>query len=274
MNKGYSNRSICDAVDVRMPVDSFGLNRSYVAFDFLKIVNGRPFYADRHLKRFFHSMEVLRIRIGEPLEEVLAVVESIAAQGELSYYGLKFFAVPMHAEVAEDGYYDADLFIVPVEIPIHPPEFFEKGSKLITFEYTRFLPGVKSTNYLASVYWEPEVKRSGAIEPLFVCNGRVLETARSNCFICRERTVIANERDVLAGVTRSVVLDIAREHGITVEIRDYTLDELYHADEVFVTSTTKGVAPIVLVNESMIGNGNVGTLTSRLFEGYRLLTEF
>jgi len=271
MKKGYAYRSICDASDVFMPVDSFGLNRSYIAFDFLKVVNRRPFYPERHIERFFASMQLLRIRIDESVAEVRALVDSIASGANAVTYGLKFFAVPMSEQLTNDGLYQADLFIFPVEIPAHSREFYEEGSKLITFEYHRFLPEVKSTNYLASVYWEKEVRRSGAIEPLFVSQGKVLETARSNCFFAKNGSFVTNETNVLKGVTRSVVLDLAKELNVSVHVRDFTLEELKSADEVFVTSTTKGVAPIVQVDDTKIGIGKVGPLSTKLLNAYQSL---
>ncbi len=271
VNIAYNNRAFCDPDEVVMPVHCIGLNRGYVGFDFLKIVNGRLFYGDRHMKRFFRTLELMRLTIPQTLEEVIEILEEIATCSEDSFFGLKLFAIPLDSEAADP--IPATLSIVPVPIPIKSEEFYKRGCKLVSFEYARFLPEAKSSNYLPSIYWDAEVKRQGAIEPLFHWQGSVLETARSNIFITKNGTVLTPLNGVLKGITRSIVVDLCDEFHLPIEEREFSLEELYDADEVFVTSTTKGVAPIVTVDGQLIGNGEVGEVSKRLIRGYQQLLD-
>ena len=138
MNTAYNKRGFCDPDEVLVPVHSIGLNRGYVGFDFLKIVNGRLFYGDRHMKRFFRTLELMRLMIPQTVEEVIEILEEIAKRSEDSHFGLKLFAIPLDSEAADP--IPATLSIVPVPIPIRSGDFYERGSKLVTFEYARFLP--------------------------------------------------------------------------------------------------------------------------------------
>jgi len=269
MNTGFCCDHFCEASEVKIPVDSIGLNRGYAAFDFLKVVHGKAFFPERHLDRFFRTMDLLRISISQSRDQVLEIITHLAGTGKESCFGLKLFAVPLDSEDPEC--YPANLYIHPVSLTLHPDSFYSKGSKLITFEYSRFLPNAKSTNYLPSMLWESEVKRRGAIEPLFHFGGYVLETARSNVFMCKEGQLITPTEGVLHGITRSVIIDLARNLDIPLVERDVRLVELFNADEVFVTSTTKGVGPIVNVDGTAINDGRVGPVTTQLVNDYRAL---
>ena len=182
---------------------------------------------------------------------------------------LKFFAVPVDS--ADPDIYQSDLYITPVDLPVYSPDMAKKGSALITKEYARFLPEAKSTNYLPVVFWENEVKKHGAIDALYYFNDRVLETSKSNIFIVRNNQVFTPGANVLKGITRSIVIDILHEKQIPFSEKDVSTDELFTADEVFITSTTKGVAPIVQIDGKIIGNGKVETVSKILMEAYQKL---
>ena len=99
----------------------------------------------------------------------------------------------------------------------------------------------------------------------------MLETARSNIFITKNGTVVTPLNAVLKGITRSIVLDLCEELNLPIVERSFSLEELYDADEVFVTSTTKGAAPIVTIDGKSIGNGKVGEVSKLLIRGYQQL---
>ncbi|MDX9883175.1 MAG: aminotransferase class IV [Prolixibacteraceae bacterium] len=269
MRTGFSRNNYCDAPLIAVPANSIGLNRGYTAFDFMKVVNGQPFCAERHLARFFRTMSLLRIEIPYSMTEVGTIVKTLAEKNTGNYYGLKFFAVPV--DTAGPEAYPADLYVVPVELPAYPDEMFTKGSALITKEYARFLPEAKSTNYLPGIFWENELKKHGAVEILYCFNGQVFEATKSNVFVVVGPQVFTPEKGILKGITRSIVIDILHEKQIGFSEKEISTDELFAADEVFITSTTKGIAPIVKIDGQPIGNGNVGTISRMLIGEYQKL---
>ena len=214
-------------------------------------------------------MSILRIGIPYSRSEIRAIIETLAEKNTAGNYGLKFFAVPIDS--ADPDIYQSDLYITPVDLPVYSPEMAEKGSALITKEYARFLPEAKSTNYLPIVFWENEVKKHGAIDVLYYFNNHVLETSKSNIFIVRNNQAFTPGINVLKGITRSIVIDILHEKQIQFSEKDVLTDELFAADEVFITSTTKEVAPIVKIDGKIIGNGKVGTVSKILMEAYQKL---
>jgi branched-subunit amino acid aminotransferase/4-amino-4-deoxychorismate lyase len=96
---------------------------------------------------------------------------------------------------------------------------------------------------------------------------RVLECARSSLAIIKGGVLITTERDVLNGVTRAQVLQVAK-NLMPLELRDFTLGELYNADELFITSTTRGVMAVRQIEDRAVGGGKRGPWTKRLGEAF------
>ena len=98
-----------------------------------------------------------------------------------------------------------------------------------------------------------------------------METTKSNIFIVRNNHVFTPGANVLKGITRSIVIDILHEKQISFSEKEVSTEELFSSDEVFITSTTKGVAPIVKIDGQPIGDGNVGPVSKMLIEEYKKL---
>src|SRR6185437_3812144 len=98
-------------------------------------------------------------------------------------------------------------------------------------------------------------KSAGAIEILYTSKGEMLECATSNAMIVKDGKVITPKDRVLPGITRLVTLDLAREAGIPVEERAVSMDEVFAADEFFMTSSFKDIVPIVSIDGKTIGSG-------------------
>ena len=269
MKTGFCKGNYCDASQITIPVDSIGLNRGYVAFDFMKVLNRKPFYTDRHLDRFIRTISLLRTQIPYSRIELKGIIETIVEKNTEANYGLKFFAIPLMS--GDSNVLQSDLFIIPVKLPDFSPEIFEAGGSLITKEYARFLPEAKSTNYLPTIFWHDEIEQQKAIEVLYCFNNQVMECSKCNIFIVKGGKVFTPSLNVLKGITRSIAIDILHEKQIFISEEDVSLAELFDADEVFITSTTKKITPIVQIDGKTIGNGKVGTVSKEVMKAYSSL---
>jgi branched-subunit amino acid aminotransferase/4-amino-4-deoxychorismate lyase len=125
------------------------------------------------------------------------------------------------------------------------------------------LSGIKSINYLSSITLREKLTADNAFDVLFHFKGKVLEVSRSNFFIVKNEILVTPDKDILMGITRESVISLAEPH-FTVEERDLHVEELWEADEAFMTGTTKKVLPVVQVGEHRIGSGLPGPVTRKL----------
>jgi D-alanine transaminase len=129
---------------------------------------------------------------------------------------------------------------------------------------------IKAIALLPSVLAAQHAKEKGALETIMHRDGLVTECAASNVFIVRNGTIATPKADnrILNGINRQVVLSIARDLGLTVEERDVPITELMSADEIWITSTTKEIAPIIRLDNAPVGDGRPGRLWRRVRQAF------
>ena len=131
--------------------------------------------------------------------------------------------------------------------------------------------GAKASNYLANLLAVHEAKQKGAQEALMLGrSGQILEGASSNIFIVKDGKLRTPEPQpgILVGITRATVLAAAAEEGIEAEEGEIRPNDLYDADEAFLTSSIREVMPVVSADGRTIGSGRPGPVTKQLHEGY------
>jgi branched-chain amino acid aminotransferase len=131
---------------------------------------------------------------------------------------------------------------------------------------------VKTGNLLRQVLARQEAQRSGAFEAILLTSeGKISDGITSNVYLIRGRRLLTPslEAGIVEGITRRIVLELARRDGL--EVVEGLLDpgEIDVADEMFLTSTTRGIVPIVSVNDKSVGRGKPGPVTLQLTDGYR-----
>jgi D-alanine transaminase/branched-chain amino acid aminotransferase len=162
-------------------------------------------------------------------------------------------------------------FLIRTEpLPQDNPAGRLKGIKVLPYEYVRDLPEVKTTNYVHMVLMADELKRQQAADLLFHKDGEVSELTRSNVFIFLGDKLVTSDRNILNGITRRVVMELAKSN-FDVEVRPVSYKEIITADEAFTTSTTKWVMPVVQIGDVPVGNGMAGKRTLFLQELFERL---
>jgi branched-subunit amino acid aminotransferase/4-amino-4-deoxychorismate lyase len=266
---GYQNKQFLEAKEIVIAADSIAANRGYGAFDFFGVINGKPFYLERHLDRFFNTMQLMRLGIKESKADVQKIIFEVINKNELSDFHIKLFAYPLNT--MHGGIIESQLFVIPVILSKETGYDYKNGIKIITKEYQRFLPEAKSTNYLPLVYWQNEIDKAGAVDVLYHSEGYIRESSRGNVFVVKKGNVSTPGEKMLRGISRSVVLDILEENSIKKNETDISVEELLNADEVFLSSTTKKILPIVKIDNHIIGNGLVGAVTKTVLTTFRQL---
>jgi branched-chain amino acid aminotransferase len=205
-----------------------------------------------------------------PLERKM-MKEKIAhliQQNKLGTSGIKLL---LTGGYSEDLYSPSTPNFMILNLPVtHQPGDFGEGLKLILLDYRRHIPEVKTLFYLPSIALFPKLEETGAMEVLYHHNGLISETTRANIFLIKNNKLITPSPGVLRGITRKYVLQVSMDL-MEVEEREVKLEELWESDEVFITGTSKHVAPVVEIEGRVIGNGMPGAMTKVISEVYERL---
>jgi len=155
----------------------------------------------------------------------------------------------------------------PLRLP--PPEAYQRGVRTITVDLRRPRPHEKRTDFLtARAAVEERLRALGAYEALLAPWGRIREGLSSNFFWIRDGVLATAKWGVLPGVTRATVLRLAREAHIPTRYRALPLVEIPTISEAFITSSSRGIVPVVRIDAHTIGTGRPGPLTRSLMEAY------
>lgn len=157
--------------------------------------------------------------------------------------------------------------IEPLKLP--PPEVYERGVRVETVTLQRKNPREKSTAFIgASEEERKKIARLGLFEALLVKNGRILEGMTSNFFYVLDGVLYTARRGILLGVTRAMVIRAARGAGVQVRYQPLKLDQVPAVDEAFITSSSRGIVPVIQIDDIPVGEGRVGALTKQLSAAY------
>jgi len=254
-----------------LPVSDLAILRGYAVFDYLRTYGGRPFHLDAHIRRLLNSARLVGLNCPWDSGEIRNIVGETMQRNSFQESSIRL--------VVTGG--DSDDFITPGDSPrllvmanplkSYPAEWYQEGIKVITSEITRHVPGAKSIDYIQAILALKKARDKGAVESIYVDRrGRVLEATTSNLFAVIRGRLTTPDDDILPGVTRNVVLDIA-EPGLSPRLGGISREELYTAEEAFLTSSNKEILPVRQVDDAVIGTGNPGEITreiQRMFRAY------
>lgn len=265
----YLNGEIIPLAEAKIGVLDLGVLRGFGIYEGITAFAGEPFHYDAHWERFERSAKPLGLVIPRTKEEVLEATRTLIKRnthGERA--NIRMVLTGGEAEGGLEHVKGREtLFIVAEEFVPLPTALYEHGGHLIAHDHQRFMAEAKTIGYITAVMLQEKRRAEGAIEILYTNGDRVLECATSNIFIVKNGVIATPDADVLKGITRNVVIDIARAL-YPVEERPISLEEFFGADEVFMTSSFKDIVPIVSVDERTIGSGKPGPVTRDLMSRF------
>jgi branched-chain amino acid aminotransferase len=173
------------------------------------------------------------------------------------------------------------VIIIADRIQLYPEELYKRGMEIVTVPTTRNLhnavnPAIKSLNYLNNILAKIEANIAGCEEAIMLnAEGFVAECTGDNVFLIKSGQLFTPplSAGALYGITRGVVMELARKEGMTVGEPNLTRYDVYNADECFLTGTGAELIPVVRVDGRVIGTGKPGPVTRRLVRRYHALTE-
>ncbi|GAB3757903.1 aminotransferase class IV [Spirosoma pomorum] len=274
MHYGYLNGTIAPVDQLAIGVTDLSLLRGYGLFDYFLTYNGRPFQWDWYWERFQNSATRMHLSLPVGKDETYAIVMDLLERSTQNGSIDVAFRFVMTGGYSSDSIsiIKPNLLIMTEDIHPVPISQYEQGIKVILDDYVREMAEVKTTDYKHVILMAEAIRAARASDILYHKDGEISELSRSNFFIIKGDQLITSDRNILHGITRRTVMQLAQNDFEVIE-RPVLLSELYDADEAFTTSSTKKVLPIVQISDLSIGNGAVGDRSKFLLERFNDLVE-
>ena len=164
--------------------------------------------------------------------------------------------------------------IFAMVLHVTPPaiEVVSAGISAITVDDFRWSAcDIKSTSLVASVMLKQQAADAGVDDAILIRNNMLSEGTASNVFIVKDNVLSTppTGHELLSGITRDLVIEIAKNNAILVEERHIEATELFDADEIWMTSSTREIAPVIRLNDEVVGSGKAGDMWKRMVDMYQ-----
>lgn len=276
--KIWINGSLIDEADAKISVFDHGLLYGDGVFEGIRVYSSRVFELDAHLRRLYESAKVLRLKINMTPEQLAEETRKTVKANNIVDGYVRLVVTRGIGSLGLDPFVckKSQIIIIADNIQLYPEELCENGIKVITACTIRnhplaIPPQVKSLNYLNNILAKIEAIDAGVPEAImFNHEGFVAEATGDNVFTIRDGIIYTPpiQAGSLEGITRGVVMRLAKKEGIEVVEKNLTRFDLYIADELFLTGTAAEVVGIIEIDGRQISDGKPGKLTMRLSEKF------
>ena len=276
----YVNGKIAPADQAVVPVYDHGFVYGEGVYETLRTYNRVPFLYGRHMRRLRQSAERLLLDVPFDDHTLLGWInQTVAAAGELNEAYIRILLTRGVGDLNYDLRSTPTPTLVIIVKPFEPPaaRVFNDGIKISLVDMLRNHPKsvnpiIKSNNLLNNALAMQAAYRAGAEEAL-MCNyrGELTECSQANFFMVRGGAALTptSAAGLLEGVTRAFIFELGRELGIDVREEVLVPKDLESADEMFITSTTRELSPVVKLDDRIVGSGKPGPITKNLLERYQ-----
>ena len=262
----YLNGEIVPASRARISISDIGVLRGLGIYDGMITHNRKIFMFPDHIARFRTCAEKMSLKVPVSDQEVEKAINELVQYNVPEGKEALIRILLTGGEAVGVIEYNPDtptLFILVSEFKPIEDKYLTDGCSVMVVDYKRDHPEIKSTNYIETVLQQKHRKAAGALEIVYIHDGVVYEGGGSNVFIVKNNILITPKDEIVLGITRKVVLQLAKSQ-FKIEERVLTEKEFYDADEIFITGSFKEVVPVVKVGERVVGNGTPGPVAKKI----------
>jgi len=248
-------------------------------YETMRAYRGTVFMIDEHISRLYRSGDLIKLKIDRPSDEIKGAIYDTVKKNDLkeAYIRVSISRGPGDIGLDPELCREPTIVIIGKEFRGYPEEFYINGVKVSIAKTRRNAPQsldpkIKSLNFLNNILAKIEAKQAGAYESIMLnYKGYLTEGTITNIFFVKAEVLYTPSihAGILDGITRDIVIRIAKEKGIKIKEGLYRPKDLYRADESFITNTTLEILPVVKVDDKVIGNGIPGPITRELQKGYK-----
>ena len=272
----YLNGQFMPIEEARIPVLDRGFIFGDGVYEVIPVYSRRAFRLAEHLQRLQHSLGGIRLQNPHSDAEWTKLINELIARnaGEDQYLYLHITrGVAKRDHAFPNPPVAPTVFMMSNPLTTPPAELLQSGVGAATAQDNRWLRcDIKAIALLPNVLLRQIAVDAGCAETILIRDDAFMtEGAASNIFVVKNGTLLAPPKDnlMLPGITYDVVLEIAAANGIPHQVRKVTKDEVFNADELLLTSSTKEVLAITRLDGKPVGNGKPGPMFARLYKLYQ-----
>jgi len=263
MNEMYSiiNGAFVLKNEAAILISDLSIQRGFGIFDYFITINYEPVFLEDHLHRFYFSSSEMFMDAGYQPDELKKLIQQLIHKNKIPDSGIR---ITLTGGYSEDSYSPAKPNLLITQSPFtFNTDNFEKGIRLITYQHQRQLPQVKTIDYLMAIRLQKLIKENNADDVLYYNENEISECPRSNFFIVTKNDeIVTPAKNVLKGITRKKILGFS-EFNIKEGV--FTTADILDIKEAFISSTTKNILPVLMINGKEIGDGNPGEITRKIY---------
>ena len=280
----YVNGDFVKKSEAVISVYDSGFKHGDGVYEGIRAYGRKVYRLDEHIKRLYESCYTLGIDIGKTKDEMKEIVKELIRRNlDAGFTDLHMRLQVTRGFKAQTGMHPT-LNVTNASIVIcvdqKPPIFNKEGITLVTTWLKRYSPSymdpkIHCCNQLNQIMAACEAIRQGADEAIMLDqNGYVAETNSTNLQMIKDGALILPTLDSqLPGITRKTMIQIAKEMGMEVQVRNVSVSEYYNADEVFICGTVGEVVPVKMIDGKKIGTQIPGPITEKFSQEYKKMTE-
>ncbi len=260
--------------EAKVPVLDRGFIFGDGVYELVPVYSRVPFRLDEHLARLERSLGEVGIRNpysrAQWRELIYRLIDAQPFDDQGAYFQVTRGVAKRDHAFPKDV--EPTVFMMSNPLVNPPREDVERGGKAVTAQDYRWLRcDIKSISLIGNCMLRELAAQAGAAETILFRDGRLTEASASNVFIVKEGVVVAPPKSplILPGITYDVVVELAHANGIPLELREVPEAEVRSADEIWVTSSSKEVFPIVELDGAPIGSGRPGPVFQRMYALYQ-----
>lgn len=242
------NGKILPVEEAVIPLSSIEYSYGFGVYETLRVSNGQVYFLKDHLERLMESAKIIGLEHGFTENDIAEHFNQIILKNNAETCNVKMLLI---GAPKKD---EAQLFIICLN-PLFPDKkLYRDGATMTTYKYERVFPHAKTLNMLQSYLAYRKAKEVGAYDALLINNdGLITEGTRTNFFCIKDKTIFTpREKDILLGVTRKVLLKVAKDGGYEVAERDIKTDDISNYDGAFISSTSSKIIPIKQIDDIVL----------------------
>jgi len=276
--KIWLDGKLVDEADAKISVFDHGLLYGDGVFEGIRVYDGRIFELKAHLRRLYESAKVIRLEVPMDKNELAGAMKKTVEANSIVDGYIRLVVTRGVGTLGLNPFVckNSSLIIIADKIQLYPEELYETGMRIVSATTVRnhplaIPPQVKSLNYLNNIIAKIEALDNDVPEAvMYNHEGYVAEATGDNVFIVRDGVICTPpvQAGALEGITRNLVIRLAKEEGLEVVEKNLTRCDLYICNEFFLTGTAAEVIGIVGIDGRTIGDGKPGPITKRLREKF------